>query len=174
MNIDDIIDADADVDDELQIDDDSKNQIFQLFSDPDDLHFDLLFNVSVFHIVRARQIHSRKHTSTCFKYRSKKCRFRFPRKKIMMSMFNETTDIIYIKRDHCYLNNYNKWFSIMTRDNHDVQFLFTKNHALAIVYYIMKYISKPEAALHSKLIVCAAMRKTMTTFSQLGSDSYIA
>ena len=62
----------------------------------------------------------------------------------------------------------------MTRGNHDVQFLFTKNHALAIVYYIMKYISKSEAALHSKLTVCAVMRKTMTTFPQLGSDSYIA
>ena len=44
MNIDDIVDADADVDDELQIDDNSKNQIFQLFSDSDDLNFDLFFN----------------------------------------------------------------------------------------------------------------------------------
>ena len=61
----------------------------------------------------------------------------------------------------------------MTRGNHDVQFLFTKNHALAIVYYIMKYISKPEAALHSKLTVAAAMRKTMTTSPQPDSDSYI-
>ena len=62
----------------------------------------------------------------------------------------------------------------MTHGNHDVQFLFTKNHALAIVYYIMKYISKPEATLHSKLTVCAAMRKTMTTSPQPDSDSYIA
>ena len=62
----------------------------------------------------------------------------------------------------------------MTRGNHDVQFLFTKNHALAIVYYIMKYISKPEAALHSKLTVCAAMRKTISTSPQPDSDSYIA
>src|SRR5436305_6541428 len=92
----------------------------------------------------------------------------------MMSMFNEITDIIYIKRDHCYLNNYNKWFSIMTRDNHDVQFLFTKNHVLTIMYYIMKYISKSKATLHSKLIVCAVMCKTMTTFSQFDFDSYIA
>src|SRR5881392_543145 len=61
----------------------------------------------------------------------------------------------------------------MTRGNHDVQFLFTKNHALAIVYYIMKYISKPEAALHSKLTICAAMHKTMTTSPRPGSDSYI-
>ncbi len=61
----------------------------------------------------------------------------------------------------------------MTRGNHDVQFLFTKNHALAIVYYIMKYISKPEATLHSKLTICAAMRKTMIISPQPGSESYI-
>ena len=41
MDIDDI--ADADVDDELQVDDDSKDQIFQSFPDPDDPDFDLLF-----------------------------------------------------------------------------------------------------------------------------------
>ena len=172
MDIDDI--ADADVDDELQVDESSKDEVFQPFPDPDDPDFDLLFKRSVFHIVRLRQIHSRKHTPTCFKYRSKKCRFRFPRKIIMTTIFDEATGIIYIKRDHPYLNNYNKWFSIMTRGNHDIQFLFTKNHALAIVYYIMKYISKPEAALHSKLTVCAAMRKTISTSPQSGSDSYIA
>src|SRR5436305_3243926 len=82
-----------------------------------------------------------KHTLTCFKYRSKKCRFRFSRKIVTTMMFDEAIDIIHIKRDHSYLNNYNKWFSIMTRGNHDIQFLFTKNHALVIVYYIMKYIS---------------------------------
>ena len=62
----------------------------------------------------------------------------------------------------------------MTRGNHDIQFLFTKNHAMAIVYYIMKYISKPEAALHSKFTVCGAIRKTMPTSPQPGSDAYIA
>ena len=61
----------------------------------------------------------------------------------------------------------------MTHGNHDVQFLFTKNHALAIVYYIMKYISKPEATLHSKLTICAAMHKTMTMSPQPSSDLYI-
>ncbi len=61
----------------------------------------------------------------------------------------------------------------MTHSNHDIQFLFTKNHAMAIVYYIMKYISKPEAALHSKLTIAAAIHKTMSTSPQSGSDTYI-
>jgi hypothetical protein len=68
---------DIDADDEL-IDESSNDQVFQLFPDPDDPNFNLLFKRNVSHIVRVRQIHSRKHTPTCFKYRSKKCRFRFP------------------------------------------------------------------------------------------------
>jgi len=172
MNIDDV--ANADVNDELQVHENSNDQVFQFFSDFNDFNFDLLFKWSVFHIVRARQIHNRKHTLTCFKYRFKKCRFRFSQKIVTIMMFDEITDIIHIKWDHSYLNNYNKWFSIMIRDNHDIQFLFTKNHALIIVYYIMKYISKPEIALHSKLTVCVAMRKTMIASLQLGFNSYIA
>ena len=62
----------------------------------------------------------------------------------------------------------------MTHGNHDIQFLFTKNHATAIIYYIMKYISKPEAALHSKFTVAAAVWKTMSTFPKLDSNAYIA
>ena len=51
------------------------------------------------------------------------------------------------------------------RANHDCQFLFTKNHALAIIHYVMKYISKPEAALHSKLTIAAAVRKALPMIS---------
>jgi len=164
---------DIDADDEL-IDESSNNQVFQPFPNPDDPDFDLLFKRNVFHIVQVRQIHSRKHTPTCFKYRSKKCRFRFPRAIVVKTRFDEATGVIYIKQDHPYLNNYNKWFSIMTRGNHDIQFLFTKNHAMAIVYYIMKYISKPEAALHSKLTVAAAVRKAISTSPEPGSNAHIA
>ena len=38
----------------------------------------------------------------------------------------------------------------------------------------MKYISKPEAALHSKLTVAAAIRKTMATSPEPGSSADIA
>ena len=91
------IDEVADADDELQVDESSNDPIFQPFPDPDDPDFDLLFKRSVFHIVRLRQIHSRKHTPTCFKYRCKKCRFRFPRKIITKTTFDEATGVIYIK-----------------------------------------------------------------------------
>src|SRR5205814_6057373 len=96
-----------DADDEF-VDESSNDQIFQPFPDPDDPDFDLLFERAAFHIVRVHQIHNCNHTPTCFKYRSKKCRFRFPRKIMTTTMFDEATGIIHIKRDHSYLNNYNK------------------------------------------------------------------
>ena len=46
--------------------------------------------------------------------------------------------------------------------NYNCQFLFTKNYALTIIHYVMKYISKPEAALHSELTIAAAVRKALT------------
>ena len=94
MDIDDV--ADADVDDELRRHESSNEHVFQPFTDPDDPDFDLQFERSTFHIIRVRQIHSRKHTPTCFKYRSKKCRFRFPRKIVMTTIFDEATGIIHM------------------------------------------------------------------------------
>ena len=93
-----------DADDEF-VDESSNDQVFQPFPDPDDPDFDLLFERNVFHIVRVWQIHSRKHTPTCFKYRFKKCRFRFPRTIVVKMRFDEATGVIYIKREvhsYCY------------------------------------------------------------------------
>ena len=36
-------------------------------------------------------------TPTCFKYRSKKCRFQFPRLIVVKTRFDEATGVIYIK-----------------------------------------------------------------------------
>src|SRR5256885_10622723 len=56
------------------------------------------------------------------------------------------------------------------RANHDCQFLFTKNHALTIIHYVMKYISKPEAALHSKLTIAAAVCKGLPEIPSSSTD----
>jgi hypothetical protein len=71
------------------------------------------------------------------------------------------TGVIAIQRDNQWLNGYNKWFSLMTHANHDCQFLFTKDHAISIIYYIMKYITKFEARSHTKLTVAAAVCDAM-------------
>lgn len=169
MDVDDDI---PDVDKELQ-DNVSQEQIFQPFLDPDDPDFDRIIQNDVYHIVHLRQIHSRRHNPTCFKYGRQRCRFRFPRKIVLHTYFDEITGIIYIRRNHRYVNNFNKWLSILMRGNHDIQILFIKNQTLAIIHYMMKCITKPEAALHSKLTVAAALRKIMSTSPVAGSSADI-
>lgn len=116
-------------------------------------------------------MHSRTHMPTCFKYgKSKKCRARFPRKIVAESSFDPDTGVISIRRNHSWVNNYNKWIAMMIRMNHDCQMLFTKKHALATIHYVMKYITKAETALHSKLTIAAAVRKAFTTISTHTTD----
>ena len=142
-------------------DDRKGSRVFQPFILLDSPNFDDEIKLDLKDILQARQMHSRTHMPTCFKYSSKKCRSHFPRRIIIETYFDVQNQVFYIKRNNRWLNNYNQWIAVMTRANHDCQFLFTKNHALASIYYVMKYISKPETALHSKLTVAAAIRRTL-------------
>ena len=129
--------------------DNDDSRLFQAYTHPDDPSFDHLMRQNLSDIVRYCQMHSGKHMPTCFKYRSKKCRSRFPHTIVSETSLNEDTGVILVKCDHYWVNNYHKWISQMTHANHDIQFLFTNNHALAAIYYVMKYITKAEIALHS-------------------------
>ena len=137
--------------------------VFQPLLCPDSPDFDDIMQLDVSDIVHSCQMHSRHHMAMCFKYGSKRCRSWFPHEIVPETSFNEIMCIIRVRRDHAWLNGYNKWISFIMRANHDCQFLFTKNHALTIIHYIMKYISKPEAALHSKLTIAATVRKALPT-----------
>ena len=120
--------------DSLRID----RRVFQPLLRSDNSEFDDIMRLDVSDIVRSRLMHSRQHMPTCFKYDSKRCRSRFPRAIVPETSFDDITGLIHIKRDHPWLNDYNKWISIIMRANHDCQFLFIKNHALAIIHYVMK------------------------------------
>ena len=131
---------------------------------PDHPAFEEAMKMDVFDIVRSRQFHHEQHLPVCFKYGSKrKCRFRFPRLLIPNTNFDESTCVIVQKRDCEWLNNYNAWFSLIMRTNHDVQYLFSQTEALAKIYYTMKYISKTEEGTQSKLTIAAAVAKSLAT-----------
>lgn len=121
--------------------------------------------VEISDIIRCRQIHTETHTATCFKRGTRECRFRFPRQLVAESSFDVETGVIHLQRDHCWLNGFNPWISLAMRANHDVQFLLTKDHAIATMYYIIKYISKDEQSLHSKLTIAAAARASQMNSS---------
>ena len=105
---------------------------FSHYLHPKNPEFDDIMQLDVSDIVHSRQMHSRQHMATCFKYGSKWCRSRFPNAIVPETSFDEIMGIIRVKRDHAWLNAYNKWISFIMQANHDCQFLFTKNHALAM------------------------------------------
>jgi hypothetical protein len=104
-------------------------RVFQPFIAPDAPNFDEEIKLDLTDILRTRQMHSPTHMPTCFKYGSKRCRSHFPRRIIVETQFDAENRVFYIKRNHRWLNNHNKWIAVMTRANHDCRFLFTKNHA---------------------------------------------
>src|SRR5436190_19332981 len=75
------------------------------------------------------------------------------------------TGVIWLERDDRWLNAYSPWLSLMIRANHDIQILLTKDHVLAAIFYILKYVCKAEETLHSKLTIAAAHRKAFTSTS---------
>jgi len=149
---------------------DPGSRAFQPMLPPDHLAFEQAMKMDEFDIVTSRQVHSENHNPTCFKYGLRKCRFRFPRALAPRTVFDETTGVILQQRDHQWLNNYNRWFSLIMRTNHDCQYLFTQIHALAIIHYTMKYISKAEENTHSKLTIAAAVAKALTIAKPNGQD----
>ena len=138
---------------------DLSHRVFQSFPDPQDIGFDSIMDLDVSSIVHGRQMHSENHNPTCFKYsrKKRKCRSGFPKPEVDCTCYDEETSTFHIKRDHPWLNGFNRWLSLVMRANHDYQVLFTKAHSLTIIHYIMKYITKPEAALHAKLTISAAI-----------------
>ena len=75
-------------------------RVFQPFVKPDDPDFDDEITLDLADILRARQMHSRTHMPTCFKYRSKRYRSHFPRRIILEIYYDEKNQIFYIKRNH--------------------------------------------------------------------------
>ena len=73
------------------------HRVFQPLLHPNNPDFDDIMQLDVSDIVRSREMHSRHHTPTCFKYGSKRCRSRFPHAIVPETFFDETMGIIHIK-----------------------------------------------------------------------------
>src|SRR5579859_3062547 len=155
-------------------DDDASDREFGFcpFPQPDSKDFELQKRLDIYDLVLSRNMHSKSHSPTCFKYgNTKKCHSKFPRSLVDETQMDLETGLIRLKRDDSWLNGYNPWIMLMLRANHDCKFLFSQIYALAIIHYVMKYISKPEQATHAKLTIAAAVRKEL---SDTGNDLSLA
>src|SRR5271155_2921952 len=130
------------------------SRAFCPFPQPESDDFEAQKQLDLYDLVHSRNMHSKSHTPTCFKYgNSKKCRSKFPRALVEETRMDPETGLIQLKRADAWLNGYNPWIMLMLRANHDCKFLFSQIYALAIIHYVMKYISKPEQATHAKLTI---------------------
>ena len=116
------------------------HRVFQPLLPPDHPYFHEAMAVDVYDLANSRQMHSVNHTPTCFKYSTKKtktgCRFHFPRALAPITSFDPATGVIQLRRDHEWLNGFNKWILMVVRSNHDCQFLLSKHHVLAVIHYV--------------------------------------
>ena len=138
------------------------SRAFRPFPNPMSEEFEDEKQYDLYDLVLSRNMHSQSHVPTCFKYGSKNCRSKFPRALVEETTMDLDTGIIKLQRDDSWLNGYNPWIMIMLRANHDCKFLFSQVYALAIIHYVMKYISKPEQATHAKLTIAAAVRHKLS------------
>ena len=67
---------------------------FRPFIPPYHENFDEMMRLDLSDIILSRQMHSQTHMPTCFKYGSKKCRARFPRKLVPDSKFDTDTGVV--------------------------------------------------------------------------------
>jgi Helitron helicase-like domain at N-terminus len=124
-------------------------------------------------VASKRQIHSKNHNSTCFKYCKKgarKCRFYFPRPKVEASHVNEL-GIPHLRRDNEWVNPYNPSIAAAIGSNQDLSFLATRAKALSLVYYITNYATKDEASTYQMVMTAAMMRKTLEQARQASNPS---
>ena len=146
------------------------SRAFCPFPHPSSEDFELQKQLDLYDLVLSRNMHSKSHSPTCFKYgNTGKCRSKFPRSLVEETQMDLKTGLIRLKRDDAWMNGYNPWIMLMLRANHDCKFLFSQIYALAVIHYVMKYISKPEQATHAKLTIAAAVRKELSNTNNSSS-----
>ncbi|CEO59598.1 hypothetical protein PMG11_04270 [Penicillium brasilianum] len=116
------------------------------------------------HIARTKQLHAKRHTATCFKYRPHgsmhiTCRFGMPRDLIDASKIDEH-GIIHLARNHGWVNPWNPTIASCIRSNHDISWIPTVSKSLSLLYYITNYATKDDIS-PWQVVAKAALLKQM-------------
>ncbi|KAJ5198759.1 uncharacterized protein N7498_007876 [Penicillium cinerascens] len=140
-------------------------------------------------VARTKQLHSKRHTATCFKYRPQRsnnhvCRFGMPRDLLDAAKVDEY-GIIHLARNHAWVNPWNPSIATCIRSNHDISWIPTVSKSLSLLYYITNYATKDDvspchmvtkAALLKQMIEHAAAAPTPSTVDirlrQRGMDKF--
>lgn len=130
-------------------------------SEPDSEFAEKLFLDSN-NVARIRQVHSKWHTATCFKYRqrgsaSDTCRFGMPRDLLEVSKIDDY-GIVHLARNHAWINPWNPSIASCIRSNHDISWIPTVSKSLSLLYYITNYATKDDVS-PGQMVAKAALLK---------------
>lgn len=97
-------------------------------------------------VARSKQMHSKNHFATYFKYRvniraGNSCRFSMPRELVPSSKIDDVS-VIYLARNHSWINPWNPAIASCLRSNHDISWIPTVSKSMALIYYITNYATK--------------------------------
>lgn len=113
-------------------------------------------------VAHARQLHSKRHTATCFKYprresASGSCRFGMPRDILERSRVDDY-GIVHLSRNHAWVNPWNPAIASCIRSNHDISWIPTMSKSLSLLYYITNYATKDDVS-PGRIVAKAALLK---------------
>ncbi|KAJ5318263.1 hypothetical protein N7476_004683 [Penicillium atrosanguineum] len=115
-------------------------------------------------VAYTKQLHSKRHTATCFKYRPQRsnnnvCRFGMPRDLLDASKVDEH-GIIHLARNHAWVSPWNPSIASCIRSNHDISWIPTVSKSLSLLYYITNYATKDDVS-SCHMVTKAALLKQM-------------
>lgn len=101
-------------------------------------------------VASVKQLHSKHHSATCFKYGQRistknTCRFGMPRDLIQSSNIDKH-GIIHLARNHGWVNPWNPAIASCIRSNHDISWIPTVSKSLSLIYYITNYTTKDDVS----------------------------
>jgi hypothetical protein len=111
------------------------------------------------------QIHSSKHTATCFKYRQTRlgknaCRFGMPRELRPHSGVDEL-GVVHLSRNHGWVNPWNPAIASCIRSNHDISWIPTVTKCLCLIYYLTNYATKDDVSPYQMLVKAALLKQSI-------------
>lgn len=128
---------------------------------------DAEFMKKIFHdshsVARIKQLHSKHHTATCFKYSGRLSskngsRFGMPRDLVEVSRVDDF-GIIHLARNNAWINPWNPFIASCIRSNHDISWIPTVSKALSLLYYITNYATKDDASPWQMVTKAALLRQ---------------
>ena len=114
-------------------------------------------------VARTKQVHSRHHLATCFKYRQtgsgkNTCRFGMPRDLVPSSRVDDL-GVIHLARNHAWINPWNPAIASCVRSNQDVSWIPTVSKSLSLIYYLTNYATKDDVSPWQMLAKAALLRQ---------------